>query len=104
MFLLFLLEDLLRAGGRDVQEPPGCAGVQLLLVPTQRPHVHHSHHLPLDHVEKRCQFPRDRQKYCLDSLYSNLLTSDSVLKHEEHTDDVSYMRTNRGQMTAADRE
>lgn len=42
-----LLEDLLCAGGRDVQEPPGCAGVQLLLVPTQRPHIHHPHHLPL---------------------------------------------------------
>lgn len=43
-----LLEDLLRAGGGDVQQPPGGAGVELLLVPAQRPHVHHPHHLPLD--------------------------------------------------------
>lgn len=88
MFRLLLLEDLLRAGGRDVQQPPGCAGVQLLLVPTQRPHVHHSHHLPLDDVEKRCQFERDGQIYCLDSLHYILLPPDSVLMHEKHTDDV----------------
>lgn len=78
-----LLEDLLRARGRDVQEPPGCAGVQLLLVPTQRPHVHHSHHLPLDDVEKRCQFQRDGQIYRPDSLYYILLPSDSALMHEK---------------------
>lgn len=42
-----LLEDLLCAGGRDVQESPGCVWVQLFLVTTQRPNIHHSHHLPL---------------------------------------------------------
>lgn len=70
--MLLLLEDLLRAGGRDVQEPPGCAGVQLLLVPTQRPHVHHSHHLPLDDVEKRSQLQRDGQIYCLIFFYHQI--------------------------------
>lgn len=62
--LLPCLEDLLCAGGRDVQEPPGCTGVQLLLVPTQRPHIHHPHHLPLDRCEERF-----RQKHCPDSWY-----------------------------------
>lgn len=51
--MLLLLEDLLSAGGRDVQEPPGSTGVQLLLVPTQRPHIHHPHHLLLLREEKR---------------------------------------------------
>lgn len=53
LLLLLLLEDLLSAGGRDVQEPPGSTGVQLLLVPTQRPHVHHPHHLLLLREKRR---------------------------------------------------
>lgn len=40
-------EDLFSAGGRDIQESPGCVGVQLLLVSTQGPHVHHPQHLVL---------------------------------------------------------
>lgn len=47
LLLSLLLEDLLCAGGRDVQESPGCVWVQLFLVTTQRPNIHHSHHLPL---------------------------------------------------------
>lgn len=42
-----LLQSLLRAGGGDVQESPGCVGVELLLVTAQRPNVHHPHHLLL---------------------------------------------------------
>ena len=47
LLLFLLLEGLLRAGGGDVQESPGCAGIQLLLIPTQRPNIHHPHHLLL---------------------------------------------------------
>lgn len=63
--LLPLLEDLLCAGGRDVQEPPGCAGVQLVLVPTQCPHIHHPHHLPLEMWTK----DKNSQKHYLDPRY-----------------------------------
>lgn len=35
-------KDLLCAGSRDVQEPPGCIGVEFILVPAQRPHVQHT--------------------------------------------------------------
>lgn len=34
-------EDLLRARGWDVQQPPGSIGVELLLVSTQSPNIHH---------------------------------------------------------------
>lgn len=40
-------EDLLCAGSRDVQEPPGCIRVELILVTAQRPHVQHTQHLVL---------------------------------------------------------
>lgn len=55
LLLLLLLEDLLRAGGGDVQESPGCVGVQLLLVTTQRPNIHHPHHLPLLIEGEKCR-------------------------------------------------
>ena len=44
---VFILEDLLGAGGGDVQESPGCIRVQLLLVTTQCPNIHHPHHFLL---------------------------------------------------------
>lgn len=47
-----LLEDLLGAGGGDVQQSPGCVGIQLLLVTTQGPNIHHPHHLLLVRGEK----------------------------------------------------
>lgn len=47
LLLLLVLEGLLSARGGDVQESPGRVGVELLLVTTQRPHIHHPHDLPL---------------------------------------------------------
>ena len=40
-------EHLLSAGGRHVQQSPGSMGVQLLLVTTQRPNIHHPQDLLL---------------------------------------------------------
>lgn len=40
-------EDLLCAGGRDVQEPPGRIGVELALVSAESPHAQHSQYLVL---------------------------------------------------------
>lgn len=40
-------EDLLCAGGGDVQEPPGRIGVELILVSAEGPHVQHSQYLVL---------------------------------------------------------
>lgn len=37
-------EDLFRAGGGDVEQSPSSVGVELLLVSTQSPHVHHPEH------------------------------------------------------------
>lgn len=47
------LDELLLDAGGEVQQPPGGAGVELCLVPTQRPHVGDPHHLvlaPLNHL------------------------------------------------------
>lgn len=52
LLLLLLLKHLLSAGSWDVQESPGCVRVQLLLVTTQRPNVHHPQHLLLWRKER----------------------------------------------------
>ena len=48
-------EDLLRAGGGDVQQSPGGVRVELLLVPTQSPHVHDPLHLVLPRRQRAQQ-------------------------------------------------
>lgn len=45
-------EDLLGTGGGDVQKPPGCVGVELVLVSAERPHVQHAQHLVLPRWER----------------------------------------------------
>ena len=47
------LDELLLTAGGQVQQPPSRAGVELRLVPTQRPDVGDPHHLvlaPLHHL------------------------------------------------------
>lgn len=78
LLLPLLLEDLLSAGSGDVQESPGCVGVQLLLVTTQGPNVHHPQHLLLRRGEEsRGSGPkrqyRGRRRALLD-LISDFLT------------------------------
>lgn len=56
-----VLEDLLCARGRDVKQPPGSVWVELLLVSTQSPHVHHPEHFILQRDEHESRI-RDRTR------------------------------------------